>query len=279
MIQIQNAVMVVAHPDDEILWFSSILNDCKSVLVCFGPSATSKQSWDSGRAALMETYPLKKVRFLRVRQSDTFDAANWNKPKEADSGLHLRRRRSLYGRNAENLRRILDVELKHESLVFTHNPWGEYGHEEHVQIFRILAELKQKLGFDLFVNSYVSNRSAKLMSRCTHSLGGNPLVRETDSTLALRLKNLYLENNCWTWMADYEWPEHESFYRVIRSNEGIELRTSASVPLNYITYDFNPSAVRKIARKALPASVKTRVKRAHICLVTYCRLRLPLSGR
>ena len=35
MVQVQDAVMVVAHPDDEILWFSSILNQCKSVLVCF----------------------------------------------------------------------------------------------------------------------------------------------------------------------------------------------------------------------------------------------------
>src|SRR6202030_399361 len=100
-----------------------------------------KQSWDSGRDVLMETYPLTKVGFLKLRQSDAFDAANWNKPKEADSGLQLQRRRrrtrSLYGRNAEKLLRILEVELKHESLVFTHNPWGEYGHEEHVQVFRI----------------------------------------------------------------------------------------------------------------------------------------------
>jgi LmbE family N-acetylglucosaminyl deacetylase len=266
MIQIQKAVLVVAHPDDEILWFSSILDHCKSVLVCFGASATSKQSWDSGRAVLMETYPLAKVRFLKVSQSDAFDAANWNQPKEADSGLQLRRRRrrtrSLYRINAEKLLRILEVELKHESLVFTHNPWGEYGHEEHVQVFRVLMELKEKLGFDLFVNSYVSHRSVNLMSRCMHSLGGNPLVRETDRMLAHRLKNLYVENDCWTWIADYEWPEHESFYRVIRPSEGIELRTSASFPLNYITFDFNESVVTKIARKALPASARSRIKRA-----------------
>jgi LmbE family N-acetylglucosaminyl deacetylase len=264
MIQIQNAVIVVAHPDDEIIWFSSILNQCKSVLVCFGPSATSKESWDSGRAVLMETYPLTKVRFLKLRQSDAFEAANWSKPKEADSGLQLRRRTSsLYERNAEKLLRILEVELAHESLVFTHNPWGEYGHEEHVQVFRILTELKEKLGFDLFVNSYVSNKSVKLMSRYVQSLEGNPLVRETNKTLAHRLKNLYLENNCWTWMADYEWPEYESFYRVIQPTERIELTTSASFPLNYITYNFNRSLIRKIARKTIPTSVKSYIKRVY----------------
>jgi hypothetical protein len=263
MVQIQNAVMVVAHPDDEILWFSSILHQCKSVLVCFGPSATSKESWDGGRAALMEMYPLAKVRFLKLRQSDAFLAANWNKPKEADSGMQLRRRSSLYEKNAEKLLRILKVELNHESLVFTHNPWGEYGNEEHVQVFRVLSELKEELGFDLFVTSYVSEKSAKLMSRHAHTLEGNPLACQTNRMVAHKLKNLYLENNCWTWMADYEWPEYESFYRVMQPNERIELRSSASLPLNYITYNFNRSPIRKIASKTLPTSVKSHIKRAY----------------
>jgi len=265
MIEIQNAVMVVAHPDDEILWFSSILNQCKSVLVCFGPSATSKQSWDSGRAVLMETYPLTKVRFLKLRESDAFEAANWNKPKETDSGLQLRRGRtsSLYEGNAEKLLRILEVELKHESLIFTHNPWGEYGHEEHVQVFRILTELQEKIGFDLFVNSYVSDRTVKLMSKYMHSLEGNPLVSETDKVLAHRLKNLYLENNCWTWMDDHEWPGHESFYRVTQPNEKVKLEKTASVLLNYITYNLNQSTLRKIASNILPTSVKSHIKQAY----------------
>ena len=72
----------------------------------------------------METYPLTKVRFLKLRQSDAFEAANWNKPKETDSGLQLRRRSSLYETNAEKLLRILEVELKHESVSFYTQPVG-----------------------------------------------------------------------------------------------------------------------------------------------------------
>jgi LmbE family N-acetylglucosaminyl deacetylase len=263
MIEIQNAVLVVAHPDDEILWFSSILDQCKSVVVCFGPSAASKHFWDSGRAVVMKTYPLTKVEFLEVRQSDAFDAANWNRPKETDSGLQLRRRtRPLYERNAQELLRILEVKLKGESLVFTHNPWGEYGHEEHVQVFRILSELKDKLGFELFVTSYVSNRSVQLMSRYAHSFGGSPIVREIDRTLAHTLKKFYLENNCWTWLAHYEWPEYETFYRHIQPTEGVEPRTLASFPLNYIIYNFKPNPIKGIARRYLPPSVKSRIWRS-----------------
>jgi len=263
VIEIQNAVLVVAHPDDEILWFSSILDQCRSVLVCFGTSAASKHFWDSGRAVVMKTYPLTKVEFLKLTQSEAFDAANWNRPKEADSGLRLRRRtRPLYEKNAQELRRILEVKLKHESLVFTHNPWGEYGHEEHVQVFKILTQLKDKLGFDLFVNSYVSNRSVQLMSRYAHSFEGSPVVREINRPLAHKLKRLYLDNDCWTWPPHYEWPEYETFYRLKRLAEGVEPRDLASFPLNYITHNFKPSPIRRIARNYLPASVKSRIWRS-----------------
>ncbi|WP_238391504.1 MULTISPECIES: PIG-L family deacetylase [unclassified Mycolicibacterium] len=262
MMEMQNAVMVVAHPDDEILWFSSILRQCKRVLVCFGASATSTESWDDGRAVMMDTYPLSKVRFLRLRQSDAFEASNWNKPREADCGLQLPRRKCpLYEKNAEELLQLLAVELRHERVVVTHNPWGEYGNEEHVQVFRVLTELKEKIGFDLYVDGYVSDRSAKLMSRSAHALEGNPLVYKTNRALAHALRNQYLKNDCWTWMVDYVWPSHESFYRVAAGASGDEAGIPVSIPLNYITYNFNRSPIRKIVSKTLPASVKLRMKR------------------
>ncbi|NVN53448.1 PIG-L family deacetylase [Mycolicibacterium hippocampi] len=257
----QNAILVVAHPDDEILWFSSILSHCKGVLVCFGASFTSQQRWDSGRSALMEEYPLTKVRFLKLRESDAFATADWGNPKQVDSGLELPRgRSSVYEKNATRLLRVLEGELTHESLVVTHNPWGEYGHEEHVQVFRTLARLKQKIGFDLYVNSYVSNKSIQLMSKCAHSLDGNPSMRQTDKALAHRLRALYLENDCWTWIVDYDWPTYESFYRVIEPVDETVPGTRASVPLNYIPGNFNQSPLRKLASKALPTTVKSLIK-------------------
>jgi hypothetical protein len=255
MIQIQDAVVVVAHPDDEILWFSSILHQCKSVLVCFGPSATSQ-------ALVMDNYPLAKVKFLKLKESDAFGAANWNRPKEVDCGLRLPQPRRLrYQENAGRLLRILESELKQETLVFTHNPWGEYGHEEHVQVCRILWNLKQKLGFELYVNSYVSDRSAKLMSRNVDFLEGNPLMRETDRALAHRLKKLYVENDCWTWMDDHEWPQYESFYRVVSLNESVELDTALGFPMNHLPYKLHQGSIRKVVSKALPETVKSHIKR------------------
>lgn len=264
MLRIQDAVLVVAHPDDEILWFSSILGHCKSVLVCFGPSATSTQSWDGGRARLMEAYPLSKVRFLKVRESEAFGAADWRHPVEVASGLQLRTgRASLYEQNAEELLSLLEVELNQASVVVTHNPWGEYGHEEHVQVFRTLMRLRAKLGFDIWVNSYVSDRTVELMWRYENRLDGIPVTRETDRELAHDLKKLYLENDCWTWMSDYRWPRYECFYRVIDNTQGIEAGTRAGLPLNCIDHNFNQGPLRRIASRMTPASAKSLIKRAY----------------
>ncbi|WP_233209283.1 PIG-L family deacetylase [Mycobacterium sp. ENV421] len=255
--------MVVAHPDDEILWFSSILEQCKRVVVCFGPSATSKESWDHGRARLIETYPLAKVKFLNVRQSGGFDDADWKHPEESDSGLRLRGPAgTAYDCNAEELLRLLTSELAQGSVVFTHNPWGEYGHVEHVQVFRVLARLQKQIGLELFVDSYVSNRSANLMTKCLYLVDGSPITRETDKTLARKLKALYVDNSCWTYDDDYEWPEFESFYRVRQVGHGVSAKASASVPLNLITRNYDPGALRNIAKRLLPASVKSFARKA-----------------
>ncbi|AEV71898.1 GlcNAc-PI de-N-acetylase [Mycolicibacterium rhodesiae NBB3] len=260
---VQNAILVAAHPDDEILWFSSIFDLCKSVIVCYGASASSKESWDVGRAQLMDTYPHGKVRFLKVRQSGGFDAANWYRPEEAESGLRLRGRVSaVYERNAEDLFRILISNLAPESVVITHNPWGEYGHEEHVQVFRVLQRLQERIGFDLFVDGYVSDRSAKLMKRSLHLLEGAPIVRETDRGLAHQLKNLYIEHDCWTFHDDFEWPEFEVFYRV-RQPDGPVQKASVSVPLNLISRSFYVSPIKKLAKKLLPTSVQSAIRKAY----------------
>jgi hypothetical protein len=255
--------LVVAHPDDEILWFSSILGLCKRVVVCYGVSAGSKQSWDSGRARLMDTYPLAKAKFLKVTLSGGFDAANWNQPQEVDSGLRLRGpAAAAYEKNADELFRMLEPELASESLVFTHNPWGEYGHEEHVQVFRVLQRLQERIGFDLLVDGYVSDRSTELMRRSLHLVKGAPLVRETDKTLALQLKTLYMDHDCWTFDDDFEWPEFELFYPVGRAGDR-NPKASAAVPLNLISRSHYVSPVKKVVKNLVPESVKSVIKKAY----------------
>ena len=49
--------------------------------------------------------------------------------------------------------------------VIAHGPWGEYGHEEHVQVFRVVASLATEMGFRLWLPAYVAPKSEALMLR------------------------------------------------------------------------------------------------------------------
>lgn len=262
VVRLKDAVIVVAHPDDEILWFSSILDKCRAVVACFGQSANSDESWNHGRATLMENFPLDKVRFLKVRQSDAYETADWKKPTENDFGLQLRRPSVSYAENAQTLQQLLADELRNETVVFTHNPWGEYGNEEHVQVFKVVERLRQSLGFDLYVNGYVSNRSLKLMSENSGRISGQPLAFKTDVELASALMQKYVQHECWTWLDDYKWPQWELFYQTQPLMEGRvpHAGATASPPLNYLGHDFDKNIIIQMASKMLPKGVKAGVK-------------------
>lgn len=261
MVRIEDAVIVVAHPDDEILWFSSVLNRCKSVIVCFGPSATSRAKYDRGRTAVIKNYPLAKVRFLNIRQSDANGKGQWKRPP-VDGGFRLRRPSISYDENRKQLFNLLSPLLVDERVIFTHNPWGEYGHEEHIQVFDILADLKAQIGYEIYLSGYVGKRSLKTMMHNAHSLGGAPLVLETDKVLAGRLKKLYLQNDCWTWREDNEWPNFEVFYRFNHpTDRNATTHRATSDALHYISYNLDPSWLRRVAGRILPQAFKLRLKR------------------
>ncbi len=67
-----------------------------------------------------------------------------------------------YRENYETLYRTLQPRLKPDMNVFTHNPWGEYGHEDHVQVFRVLDRLRDEIGFKLWMSNYCTERSMPL---------------------------------------------------------------------------------------------------------------------
>ena len=60
--------IVVAHPDDEILFFSSIIETVDKIIVCFGPSSSKKVT--DGRKLLQSRYPLKNIEWLNVQESN-----------------------------------------------------------------------------------------------------------------------------------------------------------------------------------------------------------------
>ncbi len=234
------AALVVAHPDDEILWFSSVIDEVASVHICY-LDVPGREDWTQGRRLAQERFPLPNTHFVGLTESVAFQCADWAEPQPSEHGLQLSRaERALPGFNAQryadnfaSLQRYLRETLQVGQTVLTHNPWGEYGHEEHVQVYRAVLSLQQELKLDVWHSAYASDRSANLFARTLASQSFEYISRRTNLERAHALEALYRETDCWTWpFDDYAWFDREYLFRPTGGNT-----SGAALPINFVNVD------------------------------------------
>ncbi|MDA8090758.1 MAG: hypothetical protein M0Z61_11165 [Nitrospiraceae bacterium] len=230
------AALVVAHPDDEILWFSSVMDSVDEIIVCFLANPSNSEI-SSGRTNTLKVHPAgRKISSLGLDESQTFCNADWRSPEPDQFGLKINHPAHAlkYAENYGRLAGALKEKLAGYKNVITHNPWGEYGHEEHVQVYRAVNEIKKQkdMGFSLWFSNYCSNRSFKLAMKYITGLQSGFFTLRTGKDTAGRIKDLYTGNRCWTWYDDWEWFDNESF---IMDNDGNKENLKyGRMPLNMI---------------------------------------------
>jgi LmbE family N-acetylglucosaminyl deacetylase len=255
-------VLIVAHPDDEILFFSSLLEDIDKVIVCYGASNT--RAVTKGREVLQAQYPLSNIEWLNLDESDVWDASDWNKPMITSYGLSVNRNKARYRETFDNLCEIFKTKLDSYDVVYTHNPWGEYGHEEHVSLFHAVLSSVRGCNKKLFVSCYASDRSQQLFLMQRHLLQGEIQKRPVPTELCHQIKSLYVKCNCWTWTDTYEWPNSEIFAEVMIESPSRVISKhalTAVVPIMFLSWSFKQSFTKRIASKVLPKSIKSIIKR------------------
>ena len=203
--------LIFAHPDDEILWASSIIRLSNKVITCFMKSSDSNEV-TIGRAKSLVEYPLVNAINLGVDELKLSKSADWRRPVFCQYGICDKNDYEKYRAKYQELYAVIKSQLAKNDIVVTHNPWGEYGHEEHVLVHYVLAELRLELQLEIFVTGYVSNRSARAMNLFKSSLRPDPIICETDQHAIDLISSHYKSFNAWTWWADYTWPKYESFF-------------------------------------------------------------------
>lgn len=206
-------LLVIAHPDDEALWFSSLLNRMATVVVCFLDYRAAPRIGPARRRALAE-HPLA-VRCLGLREPDSLDRADWRSPRFDRAGLWLAdpRARRRYRRAAGRLETLLPPLLENHDAVFTHNPWGEYGHEDHVLVHALLKRAASRVGADLWVPVCAARKARPLARRFALDRGAERLTLPSDARLAAAIRKVYARHGCWTWHPRWKWPAAETFVR------------------------------------------------------------------
>jgi LmbE family N-acetylglucosaminyl deacetylase len=209
-------VVVVAHPDDEVLWFGSLLQQADNVVVAFGPYGEVPHLGTARDKAIAEL-PFRTT-FLRLEEAGSYAQADWIRPAKHPLGIALDLAplsiQTAYEANFNVLVDRLRGLLHAGQSVFSHNPWGEYGHEDHVLVFRAVEKLRHEIGFDHWVSSYVSERSAPLARHWQADIGACSTRSAIDPTFTASVQAIYAKHQCWTWDADWTWPEEEWFFRM-----------------------------------------------------------------
>ena len=267
---LEDSVIVVAHPDDEVLWFSSILDKVDEILIAFLECTYFSPHITFGRSRSLSQYPLKNTSCLGIPESGVFSNRNFRKPVVNEYGLEIYKNsiaQQNYIENYYTLKILLQEKLKHYKNIITHNPWGEYGHEEHIQVYRVLKSLQAEMDFDLWFPNYCSNKSFLLMLRFI--IGENyqytermknknvfPFLKllpdtvrqfagfsaryvtfEINRKLAAYIANLYKENGCWTWYNNWQWFKKESFIKDNTGTNSVRKRINI-FPWNLINIPF-----------------------------------------
>jgi hypothetical protein len=221
-----HASLVVAHPDDEVLWASSIAGTVAEVVICYEDCPTLPDLGEARRRAIAE-YALPVVHSLGLVECGSFGRASWIWPRQTGYGLAVGELEAAYRAKYAELYQLLSQRLKDRPIVITHNPWGEYGHEDHVQVFRVIEHLQRELGFSLWVTSYVDRKSQRLMKQLIGATRAVSQPQQTDLALAHRVRDLCIRHGCWTWWSDYDWPKQEYFLLIAGDPGGVPTADTA----------------------------------------------------
>jgi len=239
--------VVVAHPDDEILFASSIIDKATKIFVCFsdipGESAINIRQ-TKGRKNVQKLYPIDNITFLDLPQASNKNALknNWDKVVENQYGVEGGRNEQEYKQNFQKLFKILSIELVDFKKVYTHNPWGEYGHVEHIQIHRCMTKLKEIIGFEMFIFGYLSRDTIKMANLKLRNLGKLSL-KKNNKELFYKIKNLYIDEKCWTWSDYHTPPDYEIFYQYADTNK---FREKSKFLKRKLIYIYHPIYSRRI---------------------------------
>lgn len=246
--------LIVAHPDDEVIFFSSILRPASQVIICF--TDTQDSIVNIGRQHLKRKIPLNNYLFLDLKESDVFNTGNWNNPIKFNDSLNLK--------SYLNIKNKLSKVIKYGDTIYTHNPWGEYGHEGHVQVFRAINDLKKRLKLKILVSGYVSNKSYDLMKSQRHLLSNDVQYKKINNKLSEKLKKIYISNFCWTWNDNYFWPQTEIFFKITSDKKINEKKIDAislSLPMIFLTGNYKINFLRSYLTRLISFKNRKKIKK------------------
>ena len=201
--------MVLAHPDDEILFGWPVFFDKnyhKKIIMCSTDANNKDRSWCSHRKNVMNAIcENEKVEVEFIDNDSSFYKTQTRRPKSApidETGDRM----SPYRLMCEEIVDRVKSQENDFDYIFTHNPFGEYGHKDHLLLFDLMLKNTAKpiLITDIVHRSnwsFYDKKSMESSSRINKLFYGKVFHENCiiDNDKFNFYKNVYQQNNCWTW--------------------------------------------------------------------------------
>ncbi len=95
--------------------------------------------------------------------------------------------------------------------VYTHNPWGEYGHAEHIQVYDAVSALQEEIGYTVWYSNYVGTANWTFAKGLAERLSwSRRSVAKPDIATARKLMRVYRRYGAWTYTLAHRWPRARS---------------------------------------------------------------------
>jgi LmbE family N-acetylglucosaminyl deacetylase len=206
--------VVVAHPDDETLWLASVVGSADRIVFCLS-NPFERPRMSAARRKAVAALPLSGLVDLALPESGAGFCVDWADPRPTLAGIAITdaAARERYEANYSKLVEALRMVLAGCRDVYTHNPWGEYGHAEHIQVYRAVTALQAELGYTVWFSNYVSVASWLLARQfASQPCWTRRRILRPDLAMAHRLMRVYRRHGAWTWTRAHRWPAWEVVY-------------------------------------------------------------------
>jgi hypothetical protein len=268
-------LVVVAHPDDEIIWLAPATAHAATIIAAF-PIHADDPAITNGRDFVLAHYPVGGFEFLPLREAGVYRQSDWLRRAPAPYGVTLSARCPVgrarrYLANYDALLELIEPYVRRHAVIYTHNPWGEYGHEEHVQVSNVVTSLARRYGCSVWAwDGLPERRLLRLGMRLRSDFyGQRPLTLprtelEVDASLYRSIRQLYLSQGAWTWDWGYEPPALSTYIQLVRQGEVLltpQISAQWSRPLGIASYravEPARSACLMLARAARAAERRIR---------------------
>jgi LmbE family N-acetylglucosaminyl deacetylase len=210
-VDVSKLTLIVAHPDDEVLWFAGALRHAAQTVVCYGDNPLSPRLGEQ-RRKLLAGYPVVNVDFLDIAEPRRSES---RKPANAQTGGAP----IISEEEAEHRWLLLD-RLRQSTRssgiagLLTHNPWGEYGHEDHMHVNAAATALADALKLPLYVSSFVSLRRLVYAKTVLDAGVSEYIEVPVDQEFVSAVHNHYRSHACWTWRKNWQWPSYDIYLRL-----------------------------------------------------------------